>query len=197
MLEPLGPARQAELGRHRREEERLWLVARAPVTELCASGELVPELARVLHPSAIEVPPLSLRRAELHGLVHTLAENAARRGGQAAPTWSDAALAVLFRQPWVGQVAELRGLVEELVQHGPGALQAEHVRAALAAHGLACCERLTTAHGRDLEAALALTRHRNGNRNAARAARYLGWSREAVKACLDRAQQHGAEGVHP
>ncbi|HEX6881993.1 MAG TPA: hypothetical protein VF530_01360, partial [Planctomycetota bacterium] len=176
-LEGLARERRRELARG---GARAWLVARAAQAELRATGELAQSLASALHPRALTVPGLAVRRDELPELVRCLAGNAARRLGRPCPRLSDEALACLWRQPWPGEVAELGAVLEELVRAAPGEVGAREVRQALAARALDVHARLAEASEHDLAAVLDHTRHRSGRVNLARAARYLGWSPERL-----------------
>jgi len=138
----------------------------------------------------LDVPPLAERRDEIPGLVRCLLRE---RGAGAVPTLEDGALALLWRQPWPGQLAELSAVVRELAgalraparatSGGAGVLDASAVRAHHRRRRLRLRERIDPRRARplDLELALESTRHRNGAANPARAARYLGWDPDTLR----------------
>jgi DNA-binding NtrC family response regulator len=186
LLELRGLARGAQLALARELErgaaERVYCLADAPPEDLRARGELEPELARVLAPRALGVPPLCDRRDEIPSLARVL--GAARCAGFAARL-SDEALAGLWRQDWRGNVAELATLVADLAEL-PGPIGRGELRAACAARRWSYRPRLASRRPRalDIELALATTRHRAGSWNRARAARYLGWTADTLTARL-------------
>jgi len=111
---------------------------------------------------------LAERRAELAALLLHLA-----RAQVPALALTDEALAELWRRDWEG-FAVLAEVFAALAAGGPR-VALEDVRRVLAARGLRAPARRCPA-GADLEQALAATRHRNGQENRARAARWLGVS---------------------
>jgi hypothetical protein len=180
-LDGLEPARLLRSVEEAADSSRLWLIATR------RRGELERALERLGRPPGdpveIVVPPLSERRAEIPGLVRGLVEEAQRRQ-RLRTSIPDESLALLFRQRWPGNVGEVRALVEDLLVGAPLEIGASCVRAALEARGHPPCESLGAASVDEIAAAMAVTRHRNGNANLARAARYLGLAAETLSARL-------------
>ncbi len=186
-LAVLGQEAQLELARTAEGRERLFLLAPAPVHFLRERGVLTRELEHVLEPEPLCVPPLRERRDEIPALVRVLADGVARAESLRPPCFDDEAVGDLWRQDWDGNVSALAALVAQLVRASPGrALGGPDVRAALRARGLEFRARLSSLRpsALDLELALATTRHRVGSENRTRAARYLGWDPDTLRARL-------------
>ena len=185
---------QLELARSAEDGERFFLVAMSPAHVLRERGSLSPGLARVLDPSSLFVPPLRERRDEIPALVRVLADNLARAESLRPTRFEDGAVADLWRQDWRGNASELGALVARLVRAFPGReLGAPEVRAAMRSLGLEFHARLPSRRpcALDLELALVSTRHRIGSENLARAARYLGWDADTLRARLDEPRAGG------
>jgi DNA-binding NtrC family response regulator len=186
-LEGLSPPSQLDLARllERGTEARVFLLSCAPIGAALERGVLRGELARHFAQGELAVPALSARRDEIPGLAEALASSHAREEGRPAPALRDEALALLWRQPWPGNVSELGALVYRIVlcQRGAEAGE-EEVRSLARSLGLEPCERLAPrrTRARDVELALLCTRHGNGGWNKTRAARYLGWDPDTLEA---------------
>jgi DNA-binding NtrC family response regulator len=188
-LDPLSPAEQRALARRAGDQpdERLVLLTTASVAAVRCGGALVPELAALVDPLPLAVPPLADRRDEIPGLVEVIAADVGRAEGLRAVRFDELALAELWRQEWRGSVRELRAITAQLARlHGGEVVARDDVRAVLRSRGLQPRERLPSLRPRrlDLEFALATTRHKNGAFNHARAARYLGWDPDTLAARL-------------
>ncbi|MBL8861324.1 MAG: hypothetical protein JNK02_04855 [Planctomycetes bacterium] len=162
------------------------------VTSLGAAlpSGLRPDLALRLGRLRIVVPGLAERRAEIPGLAEALARRFAAEEQVAPPRFADDALALLWRQPWLGNVRELENLIFELVLAHPGELlAAPQVTAVACRAGLELVRRLPTrrVNPRDLAAALWTTRTQGGRSNKTRAALYLGWDPDTLVARLGAA----------
>jgi transcriptional regulator with PAS, ATPase and Fis domain len=82
----------------------------------------------------IRLPPLRDRLTDLEALAETLAEDIARRSGMAHKSLSPDALELLARQPWPGNIRELRNALEQAsLMTDDGVLTAGHFDAVLAA----------------------------------------------------------------
>lgn len=68
----------------------------------------------------IELPPLRDRREDLADLVHYFLDVLSTKNGQARPSIAPEAMAVLQRQPWYGNVRELRNAIEHAMILAPG-----------------------------------------------------------------------------
>jgi two-component system nitrogen regulation response regulator NtrX len=80
----------------------------------------------------IRVPALRERIEDLPALVHHFLDRIAQEIGRRSPTFHDAAIAMLARHPFPGNVRELKNLVERLVIMNPGArIGPGHVAAVL------------------------------------------------------------------
>ena len=195
-LESLAPALQIRLRDHllasarrdRREAgPRPVATLRRPLAELVADGLLRADLASPFQRLELAVPPLRDRRDEIPSLVRLLASRFAHEEELAIPRLDDAALALLWRQPWTGNVRELEGLLYKLVVFHPGQpVSVEIVRSLAGRFGLEIVERLPSRRPRaaDGRAALRATRHVSGSVNKTRAALYLGWDPDTLAARL-------------
>jgi len=128
-LERFAPTAQARLVAHLvelevepldRSEPRIVATVRRPLEELARDGLLRLDLAQRLQRLQIHVPTLHQRREEIPGLARHLAERFARELRRPEPSFSDEALALLWRQPWPGGIRELENLVYKLVLLAPG-----------------------------------------------------------------------------
>ena len=61
----------------------------------------------------IRVPPLRERSADLESLADALADDIARRSGMPHKSLAVDALELLARQPWPGNIRELRNVLEQ------------------------------------------------------------------------------------
>ena len=77
-----------------------------------AAGQFRDDLYYRLNVLALRVPPLRERREDIPALVEYLLDDIANRSGQAPMELSRDAQALLCRQPWKGNVRELRNLLE-------------------------------------------------------------------------------------
>ncbi len=123
------------------------------------------------------VPALSLRRNEVIGWVRGL-----RVSRSSQLEWTDAALAAMWRQPWLGQEKQLMSVVLHLVQLARGPVTREDVASALSERGLEVVKRLESKRPlpSDISAALSATRSKSGRVNKSRASMYLGWDPDTL-----------------
>ncbi|ERI49775.1 hypothetical protein N878_27615, partial [Pseudomonas sp. EGD-AK9] len=103
-----------------------------------AAGQFRGDLYYRLNVLALQVPPLRERREDIPALVEYLLDDIANRSAQAPMELSAKALALLARQPWKGNVRELRNLLEraQLDVDGP-LLDVAQLQPLLAAPGSA------------------------------------------------------------
>ncbi|RMH81642.1 sigma-54-dependent Fis family transcriptional regulator, partial [Pseudomonas sp. AOB-7] len=103
-----------------------------------AAGQFRGDLYYRLNVLALQVPPLRERREDIPALVEYLLDDIANRSAQAPMELSHKALSLLARQPWKGNVRELRNLLEraQLDVDGP-LLDVAQLQPLLAAPGSA------------------------------------------------------------
>lgn len=142
-----------------------------------------------------EVPPLRRRHHEIPGLARELLQRIARPG-HAPATVTDAAMALLVRHPWPGNIRELENVLRTATAFARGApLAPEHLPpevqrgapdAAAGARGNAAAERYAapTDPAREVEMIQAALDAAGGNKTVA--ARQLGMSRSTLWAKLQR-----------
>jgi len=140
----------------------------------------------------LELAPLVADRGRVPELFGRLVERAAEREGNAAPTLDDAACALVWRGAWSGNLAELDRVARRVARDADevgGAIGARRLEAAALAVGVALPARLPSRRPPRalLEAALRTTALSNGRANQRRAALYLGWDRDTVRARLREA----------
>ncbi|HVS09345.1 MAG TPA: sigma 54-interacting transcriptional regulator, partial [Planctomycetota bacterium] len=174
---------EVELESEDRTEPRIVATVRRPLEELARDGQLRLDLAQRLQRLQIHVPALHQRREEIPGLAQHLAERFARELRRPEPSFSDEALALLWRQPWPGGVRELENLVYKLVLLSPGReVGPEWIEEVARRFRIELCKRLPSRHPEpaELRAALETTRTGRGSWNKTRAALYLGWDPDTL-----------------
>ena len=167
-----------------------------PLGAARASGRLLPELAEPLQRLELFVPPLAERREELPELARVLALRFAAEENLAPIELPDGALALLWRQPWPGNVRDLENLIFKLTLLAPGsALEPADIQDVARRFGLELVRRLPSRHPNreELLAALRTTRTARGTANKTRAALYLGWDPDTLVARL----RDAGLGEHP
>jgi hypothetical protein len=183
-LESEDPTLTSERTSASAQQPRLLVTLPLRLGEAAAQGRLRLDLAQRLDRLQLWVPSLRERREDILPLVECLARRFAEEEGVRAPTFSEASLALLWRQPWEGNVRELENLVYKLVvfvrQLGPAALRPLEPEDVLHIAGHSSVEllsRLPSRHPRrsDLIAALRVSRTKRGRINKTRAALFLGW----------------------
>jgi hypothetical protein len=176
---------------------RVYVSLDAAPGVLARAERLRPELARALERVAVRVPALGERRAELVHWVPALVARVAAQEERPAPRLSDDALALLWRQPWEGNLRELEDVLYKLVLLADEEeLGAQQVVELLTPFGLQAGARPNSRRARtdDLLAALAATRTAGGRVNKTRAAQYLGWDPDTLVA---RLQERGIDPDDP
>ncbi len=166
---------------------RLRLVATLsmPPGEAVREGRLRADLGRALERLVLTTPPLRERRQQIPALVDLFTRRFADEEGLAEPALDDGALALLWRQPWTGNVRTLENLIYRLVLlHGGQEVGPDDVKAVARRQGLELRKRIPSRHPdrRDLIAALKTTRRGSGALNKTRAALYLGWDPDTLVA---------------
>ena len=171
----------------------LFLLPEAP-TALAARGALRADLARRLERLSVRVPSLAERRVELARIVQALVRRCAVEERVSAPHLDDEAIALLWRQPWNGNVRELENLVFKLVLQHPGAELGREALERIARRAGVELVRRASSRQPDpelLRAALAATANLRGTINKTRAALYLGWDPDTL---VSRMAELGAQG---
>jgi transcriptional regulator with PAS, ATPase and Fis domain len=101
------------------------------------AGSFRADLYYRLNVLPIRLPPLRDRLTDLEALAETLAEDIARRSGMAHKSLSPDALELLARQPWPGNIRELRNALEQAsLMTDDGVLTAAHFEAVLGAQDM-------------------------------------------------------------
>lgn len=165
-------------------------VARGAKATESSAGGLRADLALRLNRMRLHVPSLADRREEIPGLTDALVRRFAAEEGTAAPHLTDAAHALLWRQPWLGNVRELENLVYQLVVEFPGgSVDVDDVQRVAAAGGTELARRIASRHPRreDLRMALRTTCTAGARSNKTRAALYLGWDPDTLVVRLEDA----------
>ncbi len=150
-------------------------------TDACPEfrADLATRLARLW----IQVPALAERREEIPGLAAALARRFATEEEVAAPRFADDACALLWRQPWCGNIRELENLIYKVVLERPGELLSATDVAHIAENaGTTLALRIPTRHPdpRELRSALRTTCTQGSRVNKTRAALYLGWDPDTL-----------------
>jgi hypothetical protein len=162
---------------------RLGCTTRVGLQVAAAEGRLRDDLAGSFANFELRVPALRERREEIPALVEHMLRMQAEREGQRPAKPSDEALALLWRQPWPGNLRELESVVFKLALLHPGELlSVEHVHDLRRHFELELVRRLPSRspNRADLLAALRTTRKSCGRINKTRAAAYLGWDPDTL-----------------
>jgi len=150
------------------------------------------ELAAWFERFPLRLPPLAERRRDVPGLARSFASRFAAPGRGSGedeslrtPTFDDGAMALLWRQPWPGNLRELEALVFKLVHLHPGVeIDVERLSSMARRLRLDWIERLPPRRPRraDVVQSLRTTLLHNGRFNKRRAALYLGWDPDTLAA---------------
>jgi len=191
---------------------RILATTRIGVRPATDDGRLRDDLSHRLDRLQFRLSALRDRREDIPPLVACLTRRFARQEALPVPALEDDALALLWRQPWDGNVRELESFLYKIVLF----CRRGHVRAPQVvgptqvleiAHrfSLPVVERLPSRHPSrsDLLAALRVTRKPGGRLNKTRAALYLGWDPDTLVARMqdesigdDLAEDRGQVPVH-
>jgi len=166
-----------------------WVVAcTRRLADPAFDGQLLPGLRARLQRLELRVPDLAHRRLEIPALAQLLAQRFAHEEGVRAPTFEDDALALLWRQPWPGNLRDLENFVFKLVLTAPGAsLRAEDLERVARRFGLELLRRLNSRapDAGFIRAALQATANLRGTVNKTRASLYLGWDPDTLVARMN------------
>lgn len=166
-----------------------WIVACSRrLADPAFEGQLLPGLRSRLQRLELRVPDLAQRRLEIPALAQLLAQRFAHEEGVRAPTFEDDALALLWRQPWPGNLRDLENFVFKLVLTAPGAsLRAEELERVARRFGLELVRRLNSRapDAASIRAALQATANLRGTVNKTRASLYLGWDPDTLVARMN------------
>jgi transcriptional regulator with PAS, ATPase and Fis domain len=97
----------------RRVDVRVIAATSRDLAAMVAAGEFRADLFYRLHVLPIEVPPLRARLEDIEALAEALSEDIARRSGMPQRELSPEALDWLARQPWPGNIRQLRNSLEQ------------------------------------------------------------------------------------
>ena len=97
----------------RRIDVRVIAATSRDLPTMVAQGEFRADLYYRLAVLPIRVPPLRERGPDIEALVEALGEDIARRSGMPQRTLSSDAIDLLARQPWPGNIRELRNVLEQ------------------------------------------------------------------------------------
>jgi transcriptional regulator with PAS, ATPase and Fis domain len=107
-VEPLGS------NRVERVDVRIICATSRDLPAMAAQGTFRADLYYRLNVLPIQVPPLRERADDIEALVESLLDDIARRSGLAHRSVSSDALDWLARQPWPGNIRELRNVLEQV-----------------------------------------------------------------------------------
>jgi transcriptional regulator with PAS, ATPase and Fis domain len=106
-IEPLGSNRVERI------DVRIIAATSRDLAAMVAEGSFRADLFYRLNVLPIRVPALRERLADMEALVEALAEDIARRSGLPHKSLTGEALDLLARQPWPGNIRELRNVLEQ------------------------------------------------------------------------------------
>ncbi len=141
-------------------------------------------LARRLSRFRIFLPPLRDRRGDLRVVAEALLADIAARLERPRPALEPGAVRVLARQPWPGNLGDLRALLERAVAFGGRRIGESLVRELLREERPSVARLRQERHWREREALLGALEDTGGN--IAEAARRLGRSRAAVYRLIEK-----------
>ncbi len=111
---------------------RVVAACQCPPAQLMAEGKLLRELHDQFAHAVVELPPLRGRREDIPGLAAALLEDACARLLIPPRKFSEAALALLGKHDWPGNLAELDALAGRLaLEDGQAPVEADAVEAIL------------------------------------------------------------------
>jgi DNA-binding NtrC family response regulator len=161
-----------------------WIAtSRAPLAEAAARGELRLDLCERLRRLQLELPPLSRRRGDVPALIASFAQRFAADEGLPAPSLSDDAIALLWRQPWPGNLRQLESFVYKIVLlHAGREATGEQLEQLAARFQFDFVARVPSRapDAETVRAALETTANQRGSVNKTRAALYLGWDPDTL-----------------
>jgi DNA-binding NtrC family response regulator len=175
---------------------RVVATTRIGLKRATEEGRLRDDLSQRLDRLQFRVPALRDRREDVLPLTECLSRRLAREERAPVPSFSDEALALLWRQPWDGNVRELETFVYKLVLLGTGdqrravqPIEPAQILEIARRFSLQLVQRLPSRHPSrwDLLAALRVTRKAGGRLNKTRAALYLGWDPDTLVARMQDA----------
>jgi DNA-binding NtrC family response regulator len=175
---------------------RVVATTRIGLKRATEEGRLRDDLSQRLDRLQFRLPALRDRREDVLPLTECLCRRLAREERAPVPSFSDESLALLWRQPWDGNVRELESFVYKLVLLGSGdqrravrPIEPAHILEIARRFSLQMVQRLPSRHPSrgDLLAALRVTRKPGGRLNKTRAALYLGWDPDTLVARMQDA----------
>ena len=161
---------------------RVVAATRCPPEALVRSGQLRPDLHRLLRKAAVQLVPLRERGDDMWLLAHYFLEGAAGRCGLTPPRLSNPARSMLAFHPWPGNVRELRHALERAVlMQADGTIESAHLAFAPAPRPAPSAPVPSdfSLHGLEREALVQALQRAYGN--VTKAARLLGISRDTMR----------------
>ncbi len=105
-----------------------WIAtSSADLATSATDGTFLPELYARLNAVSMPVPPLRERHGEIASLITLFAAGAAELLERATPRFSPDVIATLERQPWRGNLRELRSTVERMVIEARGVITVDNL----------------------------------------------------------------------
>lgn len=193
---------------------RLIVTLNCSLSEAAERGEIDPGLVHRLDRLQFEVPGLNARRNEVPALADHMLRRFAEEEGKPARFLSDAAHALLWRQPWPGNMRELENLIYKLVAlEGPSLgrafdaaptrarnvrgerIGAEDLGELVDRFGGGLLRKFSSRQPKRkvIVEALQYTAKQTGNFNKTRAALYLGWDPDTLTARMQDLKIEGCD----
>ena len=185
-------ARPADIGGAYPIDLRVIATTRVPIEPLVETGMFDAELARWLTRATLEVPPLRERKEDLSSLVLLALDRACRVLGRAPVGIEQAALQLLEKHVWPGNLRELQHVIDRAV----AAAEGDKVRRAdvppLAGAEPVVLEDPLEGTYAELEERVLRQAMARASGNKSEAARMLGLKRTTF---LDKLRRHGIDGA--
>jgi transcriptional regulator with AAA-type ATPase domain len=173
-----------------RGKRPLYVTSNLSAADATEQGLLRSDLAARLDRLQLHIPSLADRREEIVGWIGFLSRRFALEEGCSVPSFTDEALALLWRQDWGTSVRDLESFVFKLVlSHGGGEIDVDGVRDVAKSYKVKLKNKIPSRHPRrwDLVAAVRSTFKGGNNFNKSRAALYLGWDPDTLVSRLNDA----------
>ena len=124
-----GEFRRLGSAKVRKTDVRLVSASSVDLERACARGEFRPDLYFRLNGLTLSIPPLRERKGEIEPLAHRFIEEFSASLGVAPPALAPEALEALQDNPWIGNIRELRYVMERAVALcAEGVITRRHLR---------------------------------------------------------------------